>query len=47
MERSLFAMIEIGDGKLAVKGSTSSSCKGPRSIAASTGVTMARAPGTG
>jgi hypothetical protein len=41
------AMMDVGDGKLAVKGSTSSGCKGPRAIAVSTVVTMALAPGTG
>ena len=47
MECRLVAMVDVGDGKLAVKGPTSFRCKGPRSIAVSTGVTMARAPGTG
>jgi hypothetical protein len=30
-------MIDVGDGKLAVRGSTSSGCKGPKAIAVSTG----------
>ena len=50
MECRLFVLVDVGEPwtvKLAVKGSTSSSCKGPRSIAVSTGVTMARAPVTG
>jgi hypothetical protein len=50
MECRLFVLVNVGEPwtvSLPVKGSTSSNCKGPRSIAVSTGVTMARAPGTG